>query len=101
MGNILPPNRDIHELYDLKGSTLGRQVSAEEIQNNPRIVRKDLNWLSDNKKLKLGPQKKKAFMEQLERDNKVLSLVIVVFGGPQYHGLQSLSWSSLFLKRKL
>ncbi|KAI9361344.1 hypothetical protein BD770DRAFT_383228 [Pilaira anomala] len=72
MGNVLPPNKDIHETYDLKGSTLGRFLPEEEIKKNPYAVMKDLNWEKQCKKLQLGPKKRKLFITQLLRDVKLL-----------------------------
>ncbi|KAG2212248.1 uncharacterized protein EV154DRAFT_498809 [Mucor mucedo] len=72
MGNVLPPNKDIHETYDLKGSTLGRFLPEEEIKKNPYAVMKDLNWEKRGNKLQLGPQKRKLFITQLLRDVKLL-----------------------------
>lgn len=85
MSNVFPPNKDIHETYDLKvityiyiyelltnhyyqGSTLGRLLPEEEILKNPHAVMKDLNWEKRQRKLELGPQKRKMFIGQLVRD---------------------------------
>ncbi|KAG1069693.1 hypothetical protein G6F42_026223 [Rhizopus arrhizus] len=75
MSNVFPPSKDIHETYDLKvdgdkenGSTLGRLLPEEEIRKNPFAVMKDLNWEKRQRKLKLGPQKRKLFISQLVRD---------------------------------
>ncbi|KAJ3114367.1 Phosphatidylinositol-4-phosphate 5-kinase [Phlyctochytrium bullatum] len=68
MGNVFPPNKDIHETYDLKGSSVGRIISEKEEAKNPRAVLKDLNWLQKGRKLKLGPEKETQFVEQMERD---------------------------------
>ncbi|KAF9924650.1 Phosphatidylinositol-4-phosphate 5-kinase [Linnemannia zychae] len=73
MGNVFPPNRDIHETYDLKGSTLGRAISDEELNNNPRATQKDLNWVNRNRKLQLGPEKRHLFVEQTKRDVELLA----------------------------
>ncbi|KAI9278048.1 hypothetical protein BY458DRAFT_432505 [Sporodiniella umbellata] len=73
MSNVFPPNKDIHETYDLKGSTLGRFLPEEEIRKNPYAVMKDLNWEKQGKKLHLGPQKRKLFMGQMVRDVTLLS----------------------------
>ncbi|ORZ10074.1 hypothetical protein BCR42DRAFT_333937 [Absidia repens] len=72
MGNVFPPNKDVHETYDLKGSTLGRLLPEEEIKRNPSAVMKDLNWESRKRKLKLGPQKRGLFVKQLVRDVRLL-----------------------------
>ncbi|KAG0174161.1 Phosphatidylinositol-4-phosphate 5-kinase [Apophysomyces sp. BC1015] len=65
MGNVFPPNKDIHETYDLKGSTFGRFLPEEEIKKNPYAVMKDLNWEKRGNKLELGPHKRKMLISQL------------------------------------
>ncbi|KAI8339223.1 hypothetical protein BC941DRAFT_460672 [Chlamydoabsidia padenii] len=72
MGNVFPPNKDVHETYDLKGSTIGRLLPEEEIKRNPSAVMKDLNWEARKRKLKLGPQKRGMFIKQLVRDVRLL-----------------------------
>ncbi|KAJ1924578.1 Phosphatidylinositol-4-phosphate 5-kinase [Tieghemiomyces parasiticus] len=71
MSNVFPPNKDIHETFDLKGSTQGRFLS-EEAQQRPRAVMKDLNWMQMGRKIELGPVKRGLFVEQLERDVELL-----------------------------
>lgn len=71
MGNIFPPNKDIHEVYDLKGSMIGRLYPEEKALNNPRAVLKDKNWLNRKRMLNLGPEKRKLLIEQMERDVNV------------------------------
>lgn len=71
MGNVFPANKDIHEVFDLKGSLYGRKISDEEAMSNPRAVMKDLNWIDRKKKLLLGPQKRAIFEKQLEVDVSV------------------------------
>ena len=69
MGNIFPSNKDIHAVYDLKGSTVGRMTRAEDIAKNPAsAVQKDLNWLQQKMQLKLGPGKMKLFLDQMTAD---------------------------------
>ncbi|KAL7751144.1 Phosphatidylinositol-4-phosphate 5-kinase [Sorochytrium milnesiophthora] len=73
MSNVFPPTYDIHETYDLKGSTIGRETPAEDINHKgKRAVLKDLNWTKLGRKLKLGPEKKRLFVEQLEKDVRFL-----------------------------
>ena len=43
-------------------------MPEEEICRNPFAVMKDLNWEKRQRKLKLGPQKRKLFIGQLVRD---------------------------------
>jgi 1-phosphatidylinositol-4-phosphate 5-kinase len=72
MGNVFPPNKDIHEIYDLKGSILGRSIPEEDARSNPRAVMKDQNWVHREKKLSLGPEKRALFEKQLAIDTDVL-----------------------------
>ncbi|KAL1920437.1 uncharacterized protein VTP21DRAFT_814 [Calcarisporiella thermophila] len=72
MQNVFPANKDIHETYDLKGSTFGRELPEAECRENPRAVMKDLNWLARKKCLELGPEKRRVFVGQLERDVRLL-----------------------------
>lgn len=68
MGNVFPPHKDIHETYDLKGSTKGRFVTSEELVNRHLATLKDLNWLQKKRKLRLGPEKATLLMNQLKSD---------------------------------
>ncbi|KAI9218138.1 hypothetical protein BC828DRAFT_389409 [Blastocladiella britannica] len=69
MANVFPPNYDIHMTFDLKGSTIGREISAEEMEKKgKRAVLKDQNWLKLGRQLMLGPEKARQFADQLERD---------------------------------
>jgi 1-phosphatidylinositol-4-phosphate 5-kinase len=72
MNNLFPPHRDIHMTFDLKGSTIGRDFREEDLEKNPRATLKDLNWLRRNMHLEFGPTKKRAFVEQMERDVALL-----------------------------
>lgn len=68
MNNLFPPHRDIHTTFDLKGSTVGRDYKEEDLEKNPRATLKDLNWLRRKRHLELGMEKKRLFLEQLQRD---------------------------------
>lgn len=72
MNNLFPPHRDIHQMFDLKGSTIGRDFREEELAKNPRATLKDLNWRRRNLHLELGPGKREAFIEQMKRDVSLL-----------------------------
>lgn len=72
MNNLFPPHRDIHQTFDLKGSTIGRDYKEENLVNNPRATLKDLNWLRRNYHLEFGPEKKHTFLEQMEQDVRLL-----------------------------
>lgn len=72
MNNLFPAHKDIHESYDLKGSTVGRVYPEERARENPRAVLKDLNWIDRHKELELGPEKRALLTEQLRRDAELL-----------------------------
>ncbi|KAL7799264.1 hypothetical protein V8C37DRAFT_155050 [Trichoderma ceciliae] len=72
MNNLFPPHRDVHTTFDLKGSTIGRDYREDGLELNPRATLKDLNWLRRKQNLELGIQKKKLFLEQLQRDVALL-----------------------------
>lgn len=76
MGNVFPPSKDVHEVFDLKGSLFGRGIPEEVAISNPRAVMKDLNWIDRKKKLSFGPIKGALLSVQLEKDVKVLYLFI-------------------------
>ena len=72
MNNLFPPHRDIHQTFDLKGSTIGRDFKEDDLENNPRATLKDLNWLRRKNHLEFGPQKKHLFIEQMKKDVALL-----------------------------
>ncbi|KAI9436147.1 SAICAR synthase-like protein [Lactarius psammicola] len=72
MNNLFPAHKDIHETYDLKGSTVGRLYPEDRARENPRAVLKDLNWIERRKELAFGPEKRALLTEQLRRDAELL-----------------------------
>lgn len=72
MNNLFPPHRDIHQTFDLKGSTVGRDFKEDELSENPRATLKDLNWLRRDYHLEFDQQIKQLFVEQLQRDVALL-----------------------------
>lgn len=72
MNNLFPPHRDIHQMYDLKGSTIGRDFKEEDLVANPRATLKDLNWLRRNRHINCGKEKREVFLAQLRRDVSLL-----------------------------
>lgn len=72
MNNLFPPHRDIHQTFDLKGSTVGRDFKEQDLEKNPRATLKDLNWLRRNYHLEFGPEKKNIFAEQMKKDVALL-----------------------------
>ncbi|KAJ2081605.1 Phosphatidylinositol-4-phosphate 5-kinase [Coemansia sp. RSA 988] len=71
MSNILPPNKDIHAQFDLKGSMQGRELSAE-LASKPRACMKDRNWAKMQQRLHLGPTRRREFVKQLIEDVSLL-----------------------------
>ncbi|KAJ6577316.1 SAICAR synthase-like protein [Mycena capillaripes] len=78
MNNLFPPHRDIHETFDLKGSTVGREYPEAKAATNPRAVLKDLNWINRGRMLELGPEKRALLTEQLRRDAELLQKIHVM-----------------------
>lgn len=73
MNNLFPPHRDIHHMFDLKGSTIGRDFREEDLEKNPRSTLKDLNWMRRDRRLELGPMKRDVLLAQLRRDVALLT----------------------------
>ncbi|KAK9452764.1 SAICAR synthase [Dipodascopsis uninucleata] len=78
MNNLFPPHRDIHQTFDLKGSTIGRDYDETKLETNKHATMKDLNWLRRDKHISLGPLKRSQFMKQLEIDVKLLERLHVM-----------------------
>ncbi|KYQ93877.1 putative phosphatidylinositol phosphate kinase [Tieghemostelium lacteum] len=71
MKNLFTTPKVITQRFDLKGSTVGRELRHEEaIKRNPTF--KDLDFRRMGVKLHLGPDRKKLFMHQLAEDCKFL-----------------------------
>ena len=78
MNNLFPPHKDIHETYDLKGSTVGREYPEEMKKDKSNPVLKDLNWINRGHTLELGPEKRALLTEQLRRDKEMLKSIHVM-----------------------
>ena len=78
MNNLFPPHKDIHETYDLKGSTVGREYPEEMLKTKNNPVLKDLNWINRGHTLELGPEKRALLTEQLRRDKELLKTIYVM-----------------------
>jgi len=67
----------IHRRYDLKGSLVDREASEKvKAQNNPTL--KDVDFLKDEIKIKIGSDKKEEMMAILERDVNFLSTLKIM-----------------------
>ncbi|EEB06807.1 1-phosphatidylinositol-4-phosphate 5-kinase Its3 [Schizosaccharomyces japonicus yFS275] len=73
MNNLFPPHRDIHQMFDLKGSTLGRELDEELAKKNPSATMKDTNWINRNMHLQFGPLKRQLLLAQMKADVDLLS----------------------------
>jgi len=78
MNNLfdIPRGMSIHHRFDLKGSTRNRHIPPA--QATPGRVLLDLNWNEQGLKLRLGPQQKALFMQQLKHDCSFLRSVDVM-----------------------
>mmetsp|Transcript_11838 Transcript_11838/g.28978 ORF Transcript_11838/g.28978 Transcript_11838/m.28978 type:complete len:733 (-) Transcript_11838:180-2378(-) len=80
MNNVFATNLAIHKRFDLKGSKLGRNASQHEKSKGHRAILKDLDCLEQNFKIRLGPARKKAFLDQIRSDcHLLMSLKIMDF----------------------
>merc|ERR1712154_660372 len=65
-------NIDIHDQYDLEGSTQGRRATKAERERGD--ILKDLDWIDDGKKINIGPRRAKLLKDQLKKDTLWLRL---------------------------
>jgi len=70
MGSVFNTPLQIHRIYDLKGSLVGREATVMEKQKGG--VLKDMDLVKDNQKLHLG-KKRETFLAQLEKDAQFLA----------------------------
>lgn len=70
MGSVFDTKEQIHQIYDLKGSLVGREATQKERESGG--VLKDNDLIKDKKKLQLG-SKKAAFIEQITKDAMFLA----------------------------
>jgi len=69
MGNIFAQAcGDLHEKYDLKGSSVGRTCGVKR----PGAIWKDLDF---DRNLTLGPEKRAVFLDQVHRDSEFLERI--------------------------
>jgi 1-phosphatidylinositol-4-phosphate 5-kinase len=70
MGSVFDTTEVIHQIYDLKGSLVGRNATPKERANGGVLKDKDL--IDDGVKFHLGA-KKAAFIEQIKKDARFLA----------------------------
>ena len=67
MENVFSSELEVQEQYDLKGSTIDRQVEVGDASDLSRITRKDLDL---QRKVQIGFTRKSLLMQQIECDSK-------------------------------
>mmetsp|Transcript_26803 Transcript_26803/g.39702 ORF Transcript_26803/g.39702 Transcript_26803/m.39702 type:complete len:528 (-) Transcript_26803:142-1725(-) len=67
MKSVFNTEKEIHKIWDLKGSTLGRRAKRGD------GVSKDLDFVDEGRKLKVGPNTKTSIMGQLKKDADFLA----------------------------
>lgn len=67
MKSVFNTEKEIHKIWDLKGSTLGRYSKRGE------SVHKDLDFVSEGRKLYVGQKAKGGIMNQLKKDSDFLA----------------------------
>merc|ERR1711933_169094 len=71
MGSVFHTDLEIHTIYDLKGSTKGRNATEKEKKQETPVL-KDLDFLENKEVLQIGSIKAKLFCEQLRKDTELL-----------------------------
>ncbi|CAM9530962.1 unnamed protein product [Lampetra fluviatilis] len=69
--NVFSPHLSVHCKYDLKGCTLSREASEKEKAKDLPTF-KDNDFINEKKKIVIGEEDKKAFLEKLRRDVEFL-----------------------------
>lgn len=73
MKNILYSKLSIDEIYDLKGSSVGRDARVDNSQRNSGdvVVLKDNDFVSSNRKISLDKTTAQTLFKQIELDCQV------------------------------
>jgi len=73
MQNLLPSKIKMHQKFDLKGSTLGREASDhEKSKKSPTFKDLDFNYTFHPKGIFLKPDTRLALLDTIEKDCKIL-----------------------------
>jgi 1-phosphatidylinositol-4-phosphate 5-kinase len=72
MGNLFTNSYEIHQKYDLKGSTYGRKTNPEADKS---IARKDLDFKS---KISIGTDRKQSLISQIDSDTELLQRLEII-----------------------
>eukprot|EP01117_Protostelium_nocturnum_P016395 TRINITY_DN6491_c0_g1_i1.p1 TRINITY_DN6491_c0_g1~~TRINITY_DN6491_c0_g1_i1.p1 ORF type:complete len:1091 (+),score=342.66 TRINITY_DN6491_c0_g1_i1:185-3457(+) len=71
MCNLFDSFFQVHEQYDLKGSTIGRSVDSEGLDLS-QVALKDNDFAANKRRINLGIEKRAILLEQIEMDVKWL-----------------------------
>mmetsp|Transcript_19951 Transcript_19951/g.14658 ORF Transcript_19951/g.14658 Transcript_19951/m.14658 type:complete len:193 (+) Transcript_19951:54-632(+) len=72
MSNVFKTSREIHIRFDLKGSTVGRQVKKHPTdQIDSSVALKDLDFLGMGMKIKLPKVFKELMIKQIKKDSSL------------------------------
>lgn len=100
MGNLFhDPTLPIHEIYDLKGSTVNRHVEIKEDQDRATVALKDNDF---NHVLDVGPALRAFLFQQVERDARWMekrnicdySLLVGIHFRTQGEALSDMQWEN-------
>ena len=75
LGNIFSSGLEIHQRYDLKGSTYGRTTKPTE---DLTVARKDVDFMNAKMKISIGPKRADDLLKQLQKDTEFLQMYKII-----------------------
>jgi 1-phosphatidylinositol-4-phosphate 5-kinase len=82
MNNVFDTELEIHEKYDLKGSTVGRSSQKDvveiDLKKKKNIILKDLDIKENKKKIKIEKKLKEQLLTQLKSDCEWLQMMNIM-----------------------
>jgi 1-phosphatidylinositol-4-phosphate 5-kinase len=73
MDNVFCTKKKIDIRYDLKGSTFGRRTITDNKKVDPTVALKDLDFIDNRVKFRVGEANRKRLMEIIRKDLKFFS----------------------------
>jgi hypothetical protein len=77
MHSVFDTDKEIHAMYDLKGSHIGR-AATEEDKKRSHPVLKDCDFEDEGRFIALGKERKKIFMDQIKKDSDFLATLKIM-----------------------
>jgi 1-phosphatidylinositol-4-phosphate 5-kinase len=77
MGSVFHTDKEIHRIYDLKGSTQGRTASAKDKEQEVPVL-KDNDFLDDRMFIRIGKVMSKKLKDQLRSDSDFLKALNIM-----------------------